>query len=89
MGTQRPKLPLDMTDKVYIDQLLLQYDACWMYAWMMGRSCTGEQVSSAGTEPQDHDEVWIGTAPAGTRSTVPNETGSDSGYFVLDGDPLA
>ena len=28
---QRPKLPLDMSDKVYIDHLLLQYDACWMY----------------------------------------------------------
>ena len=29
---QRPKLPLALQDKVYIDQLLLQYDACWMYA---------------------------------------------------------
>ena len=28
---QRPKLPISLTDKVYIDQLLLQYDACWMY----------------------------------------------------------
>src|SRR6185369_14245324 len=29
---QRPILPLQLTDTVYIDQLLLQYDACWMYA---------------------------------------------------------
>src|SRR5580765_3214298 len=28
---QRPKLPLANTDKLYIDQLLLQYDAAWMY----------------------------------------------------------
>jgi len=28
---QRPKLPLSIDDRVYIDQLLLQYDACWMY----------------------------------------------------------
>ena len=28
---QRPTLPLAITDKVYIDGLLLQFDACWMY----------------------------------------------------------
>lgn len=28
---QRPTLPLNLTDKLYIDGLLLQYDATWMY----------------------------------------------------------
>jgi hypothetical protein len=28
---QRPEIPLSLDDVVYIDGLLLQYDACWMY----------------------------------------------------------
>ncbi|HEY4383136.1 MAG TPA: hypothetical protein VGN34_01490, partial [Ktedonobacteraceae bacterium] len=31
LARQRPELPLDLLDKVYIDALLLQYDAAWMY----------------------------------------------------------
>jgi len=29
---QQPTVPLADTDKVYLDPLLLQFDACWMYA---------------------------------------------------------
>jgi hypothetical protein len=32
VARQRPTLPLATTDTLYIDRLLLQYDACWMYA---------------------------------------------------------
>ena len=31
LGLQRPKMPLNLTDPVFLDPLLLQYDACWMY----------------------------------------------------------
>lgn len=31
-GKRRPTLPINLDDNVYIDPLLLQYDATWMYA---------------------------------------------------------
>ena len=31
LGLQRPRMPFALTDPIYLDGLLLQYDACWMY----------------------------------------------------------
>jgi hypothetical protein len=92
---QRPKLPLAMTDTLYLDQLLLQYDACWMYA--VDDGTIPAQVNKFQVLAQNRRKmVKAGYAqhpieldprfPAGADTFG---GGDDSTYFVLDKDPLA
>ena len=86
---QRPKLPLDMSDKVYIDHLLLQYDACWMYC--VDDGTIPAQVNKFQVLAQNRRRmIKAGYAqhPIELDPRFPHE-GIDSGYFVLDQDPLA
>ena len=87
---QRPKLPLDSGDKVYIDNVLLQYDACWMYC--VDDGTIPAQVNKFQVLAQNRRRmIKAGYAqhPIELDPRYPSETGVDSGYFVLDTDPLA
>jgi hypothetical protein len=87
---QRPRLPLDMADRVYIDPLLLQYDACWMYC--VDDGTIPAQVNKFQVLAQNRRRmIKAGFAqhPIELDPRFPSEQGMDSGYFVLDQDPLA
>jgi hypothetical protein len=95
---QRPKLPLSLTDTLYLDQLLLQYDACWMYA--VDDGTIPAQVNKFQVLAQNRRRMikaGYGQHPIELDPRFPSDadifgggSGSDSfTYFVLDKDPLA
>ena len=90
---QRPKLPLSLTDKVYIDQLLLQFDACWMYC--VDDGTIPAQVNKFQVLAQNRRRMvkaGYSQHPLELDSRYPTEdimNGIDSNFFVLDQDPLA
>jgi hypothetical protein len=91
---QRPKLPLMLSDKVYIDALLLQYDACWMYA--VDDGTVPAQVNKFQVLAQNRRtkiKAAFSTHPLELDPRFPSGIGvtaeMDMGYFVLDQDPLA
>jgi hypothetical protein len=87
---QRPQLPLDLEDKVYIDQLLLQYDACWMYC--VDDGTIPAQVNKFQVLAQNRRRMIkaaFAQHPIQLDPRYPSEVDVDSGYFVLDADPLA
>ncbi len=87
---QRPKLPLDISDTVYLDQLLLQYDACWMYA--VDDGTIPAQVNKFQVLAQNRRRMIkaaFSQQPIQLDPRYPSERDVDSGYFVLDMDPLA
>jgi hypothetical protein len=90
---QRPTLPLATTDTVYIDRLLLQYDACWMYCvddgtipaqvnkfQVLAQNRRRMIKASFGQQPLELDPRFPGSDVLG---------GQTSGFFTLDEDPLA
>ena len=86
---QRPVLPIDNTTIVYIDQLLLQYDACWMYA--VDDGTIPAQVNKFQVLAQNRRRMikaGYSQQPLELDPRFP-EPGSDAGFFVLDADPLA
>jgi hypothetical protein len=89
---QRPKLPLTNADKVYIDQLLLQYDASWMYC--VDDGTVPSQVNKFQVLAQNRRRmIKAGFAqhPLELDPRFPEELFSDisNNTFVLDQDPLA
>jgi len=90
---QRPKLPLSLTDKVYIDQLLLQFDACWMYC--VDDGTIPAQVNKFQVLAQNRRRMvkaGYSQHPLELDARYPSEetmNGIDSSFFVLDQDPLA
>jgi hypothetical protein len=87
---QRPAIPIALTDKVYIDNLLLQYDACWMYA--VDDGTIPAQVNKFQVLAQNRRRmIKAGYAqhPVELDPRFPAEVEGDTGYFVLDADPLA
>jgi len=87
---QRPRLPLDLSDRVYIDNLLLQYDACWMYC--VDDGTIPAQVNKFQVLAQNRRRmVKAGYAqhPIELDPRYPSEVGIDNGFFVMDTDPLA
>jgi hypothetical protein len=90
---QRPKLPISLTDKVYIDQLLLLYDAAWMYA--VDDGTIPAQVNKYQVLAQNRRrtiKAAFAQHPIELDPRYPTEdamNGIDSSYFVLDQDPLA
>ena len=87
---QRPRLPLVLEDKVYIDALLLQYDACWMYC--VDDGTIPAQVNKFQVLAQNRRRmIKAGYAqhPIALDPRFPGEVDADSAYFVLDQDPLA
>ena len=87
---QRPKLPLTYTDKLYLDQLLLQYDATWMYC--VDDGTIPAQVNKFQVLAQNRRRMIkasFGQHSIELDPRYPDAQTSDSGYFVLDQDPLA
>ena len=87
---QRPRTPLNMDDRLYLDQLLLQFDACWMYAVDDGTvpaQVNKYQVLAANRRKQM--KAAFSQHPIALDPRYAYEIDSDSGYFVLDADPLA
>ena len=87
---QRPVLPLDIDDTVYIDNLLLQYDACWMYA--VDDGTIPAQVNKFQVLAQNRRRMikaGYGQHPLALDPRYPEGNYADTGYFVLDQDPLA
>jgi hypothetical protein len=87
---QRPVLPLMNSTIVYIDHLLLQYDACWMYA--VDDGTIPAQVNKFQVLAQNRRRMV--KAGYSQHSLVldprfPAELDADTSYFVLDTDPLA
>jgi hypothetical protein len=87
---QRPQLPLGNTDKVYIDQLLLQYDACWMYC--VDDGTIPAQVNKFQVLAQNRRKMVkssFAQHPIALDPRLPGEINVEDSYFVLDQDPLA
>jgi hypothetical protein len=87
---QHNTTPLALTDRLFLDELLLTYDACWMYAvddatipaqaqkyQMLAQKRRKTMIANTGNQPLELDP----RLPAGDF-----ESGD---FFVLDQDPLA
>ena len=90
---QRPKLPLGYTDKLYLDQLLLQYDATWMYC--VDDGTIPAQVNKFQVLAQNRRRMVkasFGQHSLELDPRYPTEdviSNIDNSFFVLDQDPLA
>jgi hypothetical protein len=91
---QRPVLPLKLTDKLYLDHLLIQYDACWMYA--VDDGTIPAQVNKFQVLAQNRRRMVKASLGQHPLALDPRHGGEgipqsewDGGYFVLDEDPLA
>lgn len=91
---QRPPLPLKTTDKVYIDQVLLQYDACWMYA--VDDGTIPAQVNKFQVLAQNRRRMVKAGFAQHPLELDPRTSGDaamegveDTTWFWLDKDPLA
>jgi hypothetical protein len=95
LGLQRPVMPFAMTDQLYLDGLLLQYDACWMYCVDDGTipaQVNKFQVLAQKRRTMMKSALAQNPLPLDPRSRYNDQefmgTGDDS-FFVLDQDPLA
>ena len=92
---QRPSLPLAIDARVFIDQLLLQYDACWMYC--VDDGTIPAQVNKFQVLAQNRRRMikaGFSQHPLELDPRYPGGEGimdmqSDNNFFVLDQDPLA
>jgi hypothetical protein len=93
---QVPVMPMSLTDKVYLDPLLLLFDACWMYSVDDGTvpaQVNKYQVLAANRRKKMIAQYSQHPLPLDTRhhweDMVATDGGWDGGFFVLDEDPLA
>lgn len=90
---QRPKLPLAYGDTLYLDQLLLQYDAAWMYC--VDDGTIPAQVNKFQVLAQNRRRMIkaaFSQHPLELDPRYPTDEmagGIDNSFFVLDQDPLA
>lgn len=90
---QRPKLPISTDNTLYIDQLLLQYDACWMYS--VDDGTVPAQVNKFQVLAQNRRKAVrasFAQHPLELDPRMPYDDIIDpqeSGFFTLDQDPLA
>lgn len=92
---QRPRTPLMNSDKIYIDQLLLQYDATWMYA--VDDGTIPAQVNKFQTLAQNRRRMVkasfgqhpIALDPHYPEGDLGTGSGVDSTWFVIEKHPLA
>jgi hypothetical protein len=93
---QRPSMPMALTDKVYLDPLLLLFDACWMYTvddgtvpaqvnkyQVLATNRRKKMLASYNNLPLALDTRYNWQDMAAT------DGGWDGDFFVLDQDPLA
>ena len=93
---QTPTMPMALTDKVYLDQLLLLYDACWMYAVDDGTvpaQVNKYQVLASNRRKKMLAQFTQHPLALDSRSQwqemIDTGVGDGSDFFVLDQDPLA
>ena len=90
---QRPSMPMALTDKVYLDPLLLLFDACWMYTVDDGTvpaQVNKYQVLAANRRKKMLARYSQHPVALDTRYNWQDMLDqSDSSFFVLDQDPLA
>lgn len=90
---QRNTLPLSDTDVVYIDRLLLTYDACWMYT--VDDGTVPAQVNKFQMLAGNRRKKLIAAFAQQSLELDPRFPsaemfdGVDSGWFTLNEDPLA
>jgi len=91
---QRPKLPLAQTDRLYIDQLLLQYDATWMYC--VDDGTIPAQVNKFQVLATNRRRMIKASLSQHSLELDPRypdqqmaDMASENSFFVLDQDPLA
>jgi hypothetical protein len=91
---QRPPLPLKTTDRVYIDNVLLQFDACWMYA--VDDGTIPAQVNKFQVLAQNRRRMVKAGFAQHPLELDPRTSGDaamegveDTTWFWLDKDPLA
>jgi hypothetical protein len=91
----RPTIPMALTDPVPFDLLLLQYDACWMYA--VDDGTIPAQVNKFQVLAQNRRKMVKASYSQHPLELDPRFPagadlfggGDDMTYFVLDKDPLA
>jgi hypothetical protein len=91
---QRPNAPLKLTDRVYIDATLIQYDACWMYAVDDGTiPAQVNKFQVLASNRRRMVKAGYGQHPILLDPRIPADGTLDSmgdgGFFILDEDPLA
>ncbi len=91
---QRPPLPLKTTDRIYIDNVLLQFDACWMYAVDDGTiPAQVNKFQVLASNRRRMVKAGYGQHPILLDPRIPADGTLDSmgdgGFFILDEDPLA
>ena len=92
---QRAALPIKTTDKLYVDGLLLQFDACWMYA--VDDGTIPAQVNKFQTLAANRRRMLkasLAQHPIALDPRVAADSGAiegveDTTWFWLDKDPLA
>ena len=89
---QRPALPFAKNSPIYMDGLLLQYDACWMYAVDDGTvPAQVQKYQMLAAQRRKVVQANFSSQPIdldGRYGSLPMDAVDDS-YFVLDQDPLA
>lgn len=91
----RPNTPMALTDVVALDPLLIQYDACWMYA--VDDGTIPAQVNKFQVLAQNRRKKILTAYNQHALELDPRfpadadlfGVGDDMTYFVLDKDPLA
>ena len=91
---QRPPLPIATTTNIYLDPVLIQFDACWMYA--VDDGTIPAQVNKFQVLAQNRRRMVKASYGQHSLELDPRFPADasltsewDGGYFVLDEDPLA
>lgn len=91
---QRNDIPFSDNDKLYLDQLLLKYDACWMYC--VDDGTVPAQVNKFQLLASNRRRMMkanFAQQPLELDPRFPTDMyisqSEDSGWFTLDQDPLA
>jgi hypothetical protein len=89
-GKQRPAMPLSLDNVIYLDMLMLQYDAAWMYC--VDDGTIPAQVNKFQTLAQKRRTMIqssVSEQPIPLDPRRMSNLDDEPGYFILDQDPLA
>jgi len=89
-GQQHTALPFDNSTTVYIDRLLLTYDAAWMYCVDDGTvPAQVQKFQVLATKRRQQCLSLLNQHPLELDTRYPSALDEGVGWFVLDTDPLA
>ena len=89
-AVQRPTMPLSLDTVLYLDMLMLQYDAAWMYC--VDDGTIPAQVNKFQMLAQKRRTIARSMTSQHSIPLDPrrmSEVDDEPGYFILDQDPLA